>query len=198
MSFYSVDQFIKDFYPQYWGYQEYPQDKTVCIRKVKEPWGILGNFAPAPLIINGLTFKNSEQLFQCMKFKNSEALMAVYTAPQPKYPAKKWEKTHRRDDWGRIFLDCLKYCLVQKYNQSAEFRRLLSETGEMFIVEDQTTFPKKNPDAYGVKLRGDKYVGPNLLGRFLMELRDTGNLDYSLPDDALDFIQIIKDNMGRG
>ena len=34
--------------------------------------------------------------------------------------------------------------------------------------------------------------GPNLLGQFLMELRDTGKLDYTLPTDALDFIEHLK------
>lgn len=195
MSFYSVDGFIKEFYPQYWGYKEYPEDKVARIHKVKEQWGILGNFGNTPITVNGLTFKSSEQLFQCMKFRDVEPLMAVYKSPQSKYPAKHWEKTHRREDWGQIFLDCLKYCLVQKYEQSEEFRDTLKDTEGLFIIEDQTGFSKKNPDAYGVKLRDGKYVGPNLLGQFLMELRDMGTLHYQLPDDALDFIETIKVNI---
>lgn len=43
----------------------------------------------------------------------------------------------------------------------------------------------------GVKLSDGKYVGPNILGRLLMELRDNGRLEYSLPKDALDFIDGI-------
>lgn len=38
----------------------------------------------------------------------------------------------------------------------------------------------------------DEMVGPNLLGQFLMELRDTDKLDYSLPADALDFVEYLK------
>lgn len=41
-------------------------------------------------------------------------------------------------------------------------------------------------------MRNGSYVGPNLLGRLLMELRDNGKLEYNLPDDALDFIEILK------
>ena len=44
----------------------------------------------------------------------------------------------------------------------------------------------------GVKLVGDDFVGPNLLGRLLMELRDQGTLEYHLPADALDFITVLK------
>jgi len=43
-----------------------------------------------------------------------------------------------------------------------------------------------------VKLQGDKFVGPNLLGRLLMELRDTGRLEYTLPADAMKFIEYLK------
>jgi hypothetical protein len=45
--------------------------------------------------------------------------------------------------------------------------------------QDQSTFKKKQPDAWGVKLRNGLFVGPNLLGQFLMELRDTGTISYN-------------------
>ena len=48
-------------------------------------------------------------------------------------------------------------------------------------------------DAYGTVRVGDEMVGPNLLGQFLMELRDTGKLDYTLPADALNFIEHLKE-----
>ena len=32
-----------------------------------------------------------------------------------------------------------------------------------------------------------KLIGPNLMGRLLMELRENGKLDYKLPDDATSF-----------
>lgn len=37
-----------------------------------------------------------------------------------------------------------------------------------------------------------QYVGSNLLGRLLMELRDKGKLEYHLPDDIFDFISNLK------
>ena len=44
---------------------------------------------------------------------------------------------------------------------------------------------KKNPDAWGVKAEGNNYVGPNLLGRLLMELRDNGTLTTTSPTTPL-------------
>lgn len=194
MSFYSVAQFIKDYYPQYWGEQEYPANNVAVIHKVAEQWGILSNFAPTPIAINEVTFKNAEQLFQCMKFLEPEPLLAVYNSPNPKMSAKKWERSHRREDWGRMFLDAMKFCIIKKYEQSGDFRRVLEESRGLFIVEDQSSFQKKWPDAWGVKLHNDKYIGFNLLGRFLMELRDTGTLSYTLSADATDFIITIKNS----
>ena len=38
----------------------------------------------------------------------------------------------------------------------------------------------------------DKDVGSNLMGRLLMELRETGNISYHLPQNILDYIQQLK------
>ena len=191
MNFYSIAPFIQKYYPEYYSIETYPISECVAIRKVKEPWGIFGNFAPTPIIINGVTFKTSELLFQLMKFKEKEPILPVYNAKTPKMIAKHWEKTHRREDWGRMIVDAMKFCITQKYEQSEDFRKELERSKGKYIVEDQTSFPKKTPDTWGVKQQGSDFIGPNLLGRLLMELRDKGKLDYQLPDDALYFFNYL-------
>lgn len=191
MNFYSIAPFIQKYYPKYYSIETYPVSECVAIRKVKEPWGIFGNFAPTPIILNEVTFKTSELLFQLMKFKEEEPILAVYNAKTPKMIAKHWEKTHRREDWGRMIVDAMKFCITQKYEQSEDFRKELERSKGKYIVEDQTSFPKKTPDTWGVKQQGSDFVGPNLLGRLLMELRDKGKLDYQLPDDALYFFNYL-------
>ena len=192
MSFYSIAGFIRDNYPEYWGIQSYPAPDCVRIHKIDEEWGIFSNFGHTPIVVEGITFDTSELLFQLIKFKDEEPVKALFNAKNPKMTAKHWEKTHRREDWGKMIIDAMKFCLTQKYEQSEAFRKELERSKGKFIVEDQTTFKKKDPDAWGVKLREGSYVGPNLLGRLLMELRDNGKLEYHLPDDALDFINILK------
>lgn len=191
MNFYSIAPFIQKYYPEYYSIETYPVSECVAIRKVKEPWGIFGNFAPTPIILNKVTFKTSELLFQLMKFKEKEPILAVYNAKTPKMIAKHWEKTHRREDWGRMIVDAMKFCITQKYEQSEDFRKELERSKGKYIVEDQTSFPKKTPDTWGVKQQGSVFIGPNLLGRLLMELRDKGKLDYQLPDDALYFFNYL-------
>ena len=192
MSFYSIAPFIQAFYPEYYSIESYPANECVTIHKVSEPWGIFGNFARTPIVIDEVMFKTSEQLFQLMKFKDKEPVLAVYNANNPKMTTKHWEKTHRRSDWGQMVVDAMKFCLTKKFEQSEDFRAELERSRGKFIVEDQTSFTKKTPDTWGVKLQGDNFVGPNLLGRLLMELRDNGKLDYTLPADAMSFMEFLK------
>lgn len=63
MSFYSIAPFIRQYYPQYYSIKRYPASQCVCIRKVADPWGILGNFARTPLVVGGVTYNSCEHLY---------------------------------------------------------------------------------------------------------------------------------------
>ena len=126
-----------------------------------------------------MKYKSAEQLFQMMKFTDEEVRNAVYAANNPKFTAKHYEKTHRRDDWGMIIVDAMKQCLQLKCDQCDDFKTALERSKGKYIVENQSTFRKKTADTWGVKQQGDFYVGPNLLGRLLMELRDNGRLEFA-------------------
>ena len=194
----SIAHFIEQYYPEYWGIQHYSANQCAPFCKTTEQWGIVGNFGKVSIEVNGLVFKNSEQLFQLMKFREAGILKELYLTPAGralKMKAKHYETDHRRPDWGNFILDAMKFCLMTKYEQSSEFRDTLEQTKGLFIVEDQTKFPKKTADAWGTKLVNNEYVGPNILGRMLMELRDNGKLEYNLPDDALDFIELLKESL---
>ena len=200
MNFYSIAPFIKDFYPEYWGEYSYDANKCIRIHKVDDEWGLLCNFANTPIVVDGFTFKSSEQLFQLMKFTDQDVVKRILNGitrndkkcHEVKKTVKSYEKDYRREDWGLMIIDAMKFSLQCKYEQSEAFRQKLESTKGFNLVEDQTSFPKKSPDAWGTKLREGQFVGPNLLGRLLMELRDNGCLDYSLPDNAFDFIQYLK------
>jgi len=191
-----IREFIEKDYPEYYSIEHYPADKTAAFSKVDAPWGIFSNFGRTPLVIDGVAFDCSEKVFQVMKFSDPVSRQKVYQAKGQtmKMKAKHFEKAGTvRADWGEIIVDAMKFCLVEKYRQSAEFRHALEESRGLFIVEDQTSFPKKNPDTWGAKLAddGEHFIGPNLMGRLLMELRDAdGRLDFSLPDDAASFQDI--------
>ena len=192
-----IVHWIKEHYPHYMGINRYPANRCALVKKAEEEWGILGNFGRASVVVNGVEFSNTEKLFQCMKFAHMPVIQEIYAQNNMgiKMKAKKKEyEQYVREDWPRMFLDALKFVLVTKYEQSEAFRVELERSKGFYIVEDETGRPgcKKSADAYGTIRVGDEMVGPNLLGQFLMELRDTGKLDYTLPADALDFIEQLK------
>ena len=193
-----VYSWIKEFHPQYLGIKHYPYNQCALIKKAEEEWGILGNFGRASVVVNGVEFCNTEKLFQCMKFAHMPVIQEIYAQNNMsiKMKARKKEyEVYERKDWPRYFLDALKFVLVTKYEQSEDFRNELERSKGLYIVEDETgrLGCTKSADAYGAIRVGDEMVGPNLLGQFLMELRDTGKLDYTLPADALNFIEHLKE-----
>lgn len=196
MSKASLAPHIKEFYPGYYQWMAYSAEDCIPFDKVKEQWGILGNFAPVPLEVDGVSFVNSEQLFQMMKFTDAETLMSIDRSRgmKIKYAAKAGEKLGlRRADWGQIVVDAMKFCLQMKYDQSEEFRTALKQTAGKIIVENQSNRKTiKTVDTWGAVRVDDKYIGSNLLGRLLMELRDNGKLDYNLPDDIFGFLNYLK------
>ena len=189
-----VRPFIEKYYPEYYQWKDYPIDKCAPIRTNVEEWGILGNLYSTPLAVDGVEFASSEQLFQMMKFTDEETIQTLYgvRGMQPKMKAKRYENEGlRRPDCGQIIVDCMKFCLQTKYEQCENFRATLHKTNGLIIVEDESK-RRKIPDTWGVVREGDKYVGSNLLGRLLMELRDNGKLTYNLPDNIFDFIKYLK------
>ena len=193
-----IREFIEKNYPEYYSIERYPKDKTAAFCSVDQPWGILSNFGRTPLVVDGVPFDCTEKLFQIMKFTDDVSRKAIYSVKGQtiKMKAKHFEKAGTvRPDWGEIIVDAMKFCLMEKYRQSEAFREELERSRGLYIVEDQTTFPKKSPDTWGVKLSadGNEFVGPNLMGRLLMELRDNGKLDYTLPEDVLLFQDLARE-----
>lgn len=196
MSKLSIAQFIKEFYPNYYQWHEYAVDECVTITTNEDKWGILGNLYATPLDVDGVQFASSEQLFQMMKFTDKEILLDLYRSRgmAPKMKSKKNEKLGlRRPDWGQIIVDVMKFCLQTKYDQSEAFRQTLKETAGKTIVEDQSSRKTiKTVDTWGAVKVDDKFIGSNLLGRLLMELRDNGKLEYHLPENMFDFLQNLR------
>lgn len=197
----TVSEMIRQHYPEYYSIESYPAAQTVCIRKVEDEWGILGNFAKTPIVVNGVTFDCTERLFHIMKLRPdaTEGIRDIMNSPgglRMKMHMKPMYREHREwfhDHWPSMVVDAMKFCLVQKYEQCEAFRKELERSKEKYIVEDETSRKRgRDADSWGTVLRGDAYVGPNLLGRLLMELRDNGTLSYTLPADALDFVKVCQ------
>lgn len=195
----SVRHLIEEFYPQYYKWETYPTEGCAVFCSTHEEWGVLSNMAATPITIDGVEFNSAEHIFQMMKFNNPEYVQKVWNgitannkkSANIKMTAKSYEPDHRRPDWGSMIVDALKFAMQKKYEQCEAFRIELERSKGKIIVEQQAN-SRKPADTWSAKLQGDEWVGSNLTGRLLMELRDNGKLEYNLPEDALDFINTIK------
>ena len=85
-----------------------------------------------------------------------------------------------RSDWREIAVDVMRFCLNHKYQSPEAFRKALADSGDKFIIEDESN-RKKKPDSWGAVLdvASNEYYGKNIMGRLLMELREKGVLTYA-------------------
>jgi predicted NAD-dependent protein-ADP-ribosyltransferase YbiA (DUF1768 family) len=125
-----------------------------------------------------------EQLYHYIRL-NNEQERAEYLKLTPnmglKMKAKAFKKRGvERSDWREIAVDVMRFCLNHKYQASAEFRKALADSGDKYIVEDESN-RKNKPDSWGAVLdtATNEYYGKNIMGRLLMELREKGQLDYT-------------------
>lgn len=170
-------------YPQYDIIARYPAEQTIGFTSTAAEWGILSNFAKTPMVVNGVEFVCVEQLFHYIRL-NNETERAEYLKLTPnlglKMKAKAFENRGvERSDWREIAVDVMRFCLNHKYQASAEFRKALANSGDKYIVEDESN-RKKKPDSWGAVLdtASNEYYGKNIMGRLLMELREKGELEY--------------------
>ena len=170
-------------YLQYDIVERYPAEQTIGFTSTAAEWGILSNFAKTPMVVNGVEFACVEQMFHYIRL-NNEMERAEYLKLTPnmglKMKAKAFKKRGvERSDWREIAVDVMRFCLNHKYQASAEFRKALADSGDRFIVEDESN-RKMKPDSWGAVLdtATNEYYGKNIMGRLLIELREKGLLEY--------------------
>lgn len=171
-------------YPQYDTIERYPIDRTIGFTSTAAEWGIFSNFAKTPMLVNGIEFACVEQMYHYIRLNNEDE-RAEYLKLIPnmglKMKARAFAKRGvERSDWREIAVDVMRFCLNNKYQNSAEFRKALTDSGDKYIVEDESN-RKKKPDSWGAVLdtATNEFYGKNIMGRLLMELREKGRLDYT-------------------
>lgn len=150
----------------------------IAFTKVSLPFGWLGNMAPFPLLHDGLAYRTSEALFQCLRFEGRPDVQEAIRAQRSPMAAKMIAKKHRallnrgltwdeaEDDIARMRL-----CLELKLAQHPALVDQLLATGEALIIEDCTARPRGSALFWGAVRRNGQWEGRNVLGTLWMELR---------------------------
>ena len=180
----------------------YPADECQpFVTKQGTPFYHLDNMSVLPLgqedrwmHYGDFRFRQIEVLYNMVRMDSVEAhnwlkdnlfQQRVDARKKQEYKAK-FRASHRQD-WKRIQTEWMKYCLNLKYRDNALFRKDLLSTDKL-PVEDATATSYASNLFWGARLvevGGRKYYfGCNVLGKLLMQLRETkGKLPYTLPED---------------
>jgi ribA/ribD-fused uncharacterized protein len=164
--------------------RKYHKKDCITFKSTKGEYGALSNMAPNfPININNVNIKNSELLYQALRFPDYPEIQQQILLFDSPISAKKYGRTHldkTRDDWKLVRFKIMKFCIEAKlYNNWHNFSKVLLSTKNLTIVE-YTTKDK----VWGATREGDYYEGTNALGRLLMELREKvvfDNFEIDIP-----------------
>ena len=152
----------------------YDRASSVVFLKTREAFGGLSNMAGGfPLLVNSIHIRTSEALYQICRFPHLPKIQRLILEQRSPMTAKMKSKPHRcnsRPDWNRVRVNVMRWCLRVKLAQNWDtFSRLLLDTGCRPIVEHS-----RKDDFWGAKPVDERtLVGMNVLGRLLMELRES-------------------------
>lgn len=124
----------------------------------------LSNFYPHPFDFDGRSYATAEHAFQAAKCVDAGDSERVRRAPSPAEAKQIGRQARRRPDWHDVRVDVMRAVLAAKFSDP-RLRALLIGTGTTELVEENTW-----GDQFWGRSDG---VGANVLGRLLMELRDS-------------------------
>ena len=150
---------------------------VVAIRRVRDPFGYLGNMSPHPVSCHGAggEFATAEALFQALRFpRGSQTREEIRMAHSPMVA-----KMHAKQNIVLMHvvprsvqdLENMRFVLALKVARHAEVKNGLLSTCDRDIVEDCSAHQTESGLYWGAALRDREWFGLNTLGVLWMELR---------------------------
>lgn len=124
----------------------------------------LSNFHICDCVFEDLTFPSSEHVYMFQKSLDESYRSSIIKAPTPKTARQIGQTVKLRSDWNNYRKLAMLNALNSKFKNSQE-RKMLKATGDAYLEETNTW----NDTYWGVC----NCVGENMLGRLLMQIRDT-------------------------
>lgn len=139
-----------------------------------------------PLVVNGVSISTVEALYQACRYPEQPPIQQYIIDEVDGIAAKRRSRqftAQTRSDWSEVRVPIMRWCLQVKLAQHGQtFGRLIRATGDRSIVEISDV-----DDFWGVvPAEADRGRGASVLGRLLMELRETLILS------AGDTIQVVR------
>lgn len=164
----------------------YFKTDSIFFKKVNEDWGAFSNMSRHAVSVNTLEFKNTEMLYQVMRYTEHPEIQLEIMKQKSPMSVKMISKKNRklgfsRSCWGDDNLDnfecndrikIMEWCIRLKLRDNfRDVSALLLKSKSKNIVEYA---PRQNDifwGAFPVRESTDSFVGMNVLGKLWMDLR---------------------------
>ena len=149
------------------------------------PFGWLGNMFASPIEHNGIKWRTPEALFQSLRFSDPSLIKLCLEAKSPfglKLSLKKLQDRMVIIPKSDQDIQNMRMVLRLKFSQYPELKEQLIATGSAILIEDVTARKSGNSKFWGAYLDNGYWIGENMLGTLLMELRSE-LLNGDLPED---------------
>jgi ribA/ribD-fused uncharacterized protein len=147
----------------------------ISFSKVALSYGWLGNMSPYPIIYEGKGWRTVEALFQSLRFTDENIIEGIRTEKSPmgaKMKAKSFRSSYSTLPLSEQDIENMRLCLQLKFTQHSDLRNKLLQTGEQTIIEDIGSRRGARHEFWGAyKNQKNEWVGNNLMGNLLMQLR---------------------------
>ena len=141
------------------------------IKEFSGEYEFLSNFYDAPVLYDGLLYKNSEAAFHAQKTLDLKE-REKFTEYNPGKSKREGRKVKLREDWELVKDNIMYEICKAKFSQNKDLKRkLVCGTGNQYLEEGTTGWH----DNYWGNCKCDKckdIVGQNKLGRILMKVRE--------------------------
>jgi len=150
-----------------------PDDAVVFYGRRSAPeWAWLSNFEGGPVEMpdphtgRKTTYPSKEHALMAHKTVTHEEHESIRTAKEAKSAKARGRRVQLRPDWDEVKLGVMVEVLRHWYAANPDHAQQLVATGDVLILEDSPT------DAiWGIRSRGGRFAGTNLLGRAHMAVR---------------------------
>ena len=138
----------------------------------KDEYGWLSNFVDVDIEWDGGKYKSVEHAYQSAKSSDRQWKIVCASGISSGKVKRASRKIEVRQDWEKIKVSVMKDLLKQKFSDEYYKDKLLA-TGNTYIIEGN----EWGDTFWGVDLRSGE--GRNVLGRLIMELRDSLHSEQS-------------------